>query len=197
MTGGPLGYPLNEWASLLSEPKGVFNWPDWQTPRVFVESKRAASKAGRSRFVSHETERCRLHVQLMDQTGASIQGVEVCLMMWRLRPMEDMTAVLNTTYEGKPVCIARVDVRPTKPHTNTFWRRFRAPPEINTSHLHPFAENASLGRRAFDPLGNLPHAIPLDAEPERLRDFLQVAERAFNVDGLASLPKPPTQESLI
>ncbi|GJD73111.1 hypothetical protein CFIICLFH_1336 [Methylobacterium goesingense] len=197
MTGGPLGYPLNEWASLLNESKGVFNWPDWQTPRVFVEGKRAAAKAGRSRFVSHETERCRLHVQLMDKSGASIEGAEVCLMMWRYRPMEDMSAILSVAYEGKSVCICRVDVRPAAPHINKHWRRFGGPSEINGSHVHQFSDNATLGRKAFDPFGNLPQAVPLHTEPDHLRDFLQVVERAFNVDGLTTLHPPPTQESLL
>ena len=197
VTNDALGYPLNEWASLALRPKALFSWPDWQTPSVFVESKAAATRAGRSRFMSHEAERCRLHVQLMDESGAALEGMELLLMMWRNRPLIDMTAALNILHEGKFICIARIDARPEKPHTNIFWRRFGCPPEIAASHHHPFAQNASIGRKAFDPYKNLPVAYPLDTEPEHLRDFLQVVEQAFKIEGLVNLPPPPTQGSLI
>lgn len=133
----------------------------------------------------------------MDDSGAAIEGAEIVLMMWRNRPLEDMTAILHTSHEGKFVCVARVDARPDKPHINAFWRRFQCPPEINGSHRHPFAQNATFGRKAFDPYANLPVAYPLDSEPEHLRDFLHVVEQAFKVDGLVNLPPPPTQGSML
>lgn len=118
-------------------------------------------------------------------------------MMWRNRPLEEMTALLNVPHEGKPVCISRVDVRPDAPHANRHWRRFACPPHIDGSHVHPFEQNMALGPIAFDPLGNLPVAYPLSDEPEHLQDFLQVVELAFNVDGLTSLPPPPTQGRML
>lgn len=133
----------------------------------------------------------------MDATEATIEGAEILLLMWRNRLMEDMTALMNTMHEGKMVCISRVDVRPSAPHANRFWRRFGCPAHVDCSHIHPFDQNALIGRHAFDPHGNLPVAYPLEAEPEHLRDFLQVVERTFNVTGLEQLPPPPTQGSLL
>lgn len=133
----------------------------------------------------------------MDESGAALEGAEVVLMMWRHRPLVDMTALLHVSHGGKFVCVSRVDACPEKPHINVLWRRFGCPPEIAGSHHHPFAQNASIGRKAFDPFGNLPVAYPLESEPEHLRDFLQVVEQAFKVEGLRILPPPPTQGSLL
>ena len=111
--------------------------------------------------------------------------------------MQDMTALLSVTHEGKPICISRIDALPSAPHVNVHWRRFGAPSQVDVSHCHPFGENASLGRKAFDPYANLPHAVPLAEEPQHLRDFLQVVEKTFNIEGIADLPPPPTQGSML
>jgi hypothetical protein len=133
----------------------------------------------------------------MGASGASLEGVEVVILMWRYRQMEDMTALFNVSYESKPVCISRVDVRPASPHANAFWRQFKCPPQIDGSHVHPYAQNMALKSKAFDPKGNLPVAFPLSEEPQHLKDFLRAAELAFNVEGLTMLPPPPTHGSLI
>lgn len=189
--------PFEAWRRLIEAPKAIFGWPGWDTSPVYQETKQSAAKAGRTRFVSRETERCRLNVQVMDNSGATLEGVEVIILMWRHRPMEDMTALFNVSHGHKPICISRVDVRPASPHPNAFWRRFKCPSEIHGSHVHPFAQNMTLGNQAFDPKGNLPVALPLDQEPQHLKDFLRVAELAFNVDGLTTLLPPPTQGSLL
>jgi hypothetical protein len=192
-----LGYPLNEWGALAEGAKTLFSWPDWQSRRVYRESKKSAQVAGRLPFQSRETERYQLHVLLADTSGASIEGAALRIMVWRHRPMQDMTATLEATHQMKPVCLARLDVAPSGVHINRFWRRFKCPPTIEGSHFHPFEQNALVGRSAFDPSENLPVAVPVDPEPQSFRDFVKVIGSVFNISETEKLPTPPAQESML
>lgn len=188
---------MREWCGLVQCRKAVFGWPSWIEVPSRHESPARARRAGRTPFISHEADRCTLTVLLADETSASLEGTHLRIMAWKRRSLEDVTAILETLYEGKPTCLARVDCHPRSPHTNQHWRKFGCPATIDGSHVHRFEENARVGRDAFHPVGNLPVAYPVEEEPQSFRDFVRLVGVVFAIAGLDDLPPPPTQEGMV
>jgi hypothetical protein len=178
---------LARWVELATQKKQIFDWPSWQ-----LQSARQR-KAGE---VPSGTDQFTLAVLLSDETGVSIEGLELRIIVWRDRPHDDATALLQVE-DGSWMTISRLDCWPNSPHINTYWKRLQQPPQIEGSHVHRCEDNARLGRRAFNPFANLPSAMPVDSSPQSFRDMMVLVENYFNVDGASKLPPPDWQGRLI
>lgn len=181
---------LEEWCDLLSQPKFIFGWPDWEKIPIAQEDKVTALTAGRVPLRSQSAQRVEILTQLQDENAIALEGVRLRLAAWAERYMEDMTTTLEVLYLERWVCISRIDFIPYAAHANKHWRRFKLPAEVNGSHIHSCQNNAKLGLEAFTPRENLPVAMPLDQEPRSFREVLSVIEKEFGVSGLADLPPP-------
>ena len=60
---------------------------------------------------------------------------------------------------------------------------------IEGHHVHRYADNAKIGRKAFAPYGNLPVAWPLEPIPS-FREFLRIVSREFHIDGVETFQSP-------
>lgn len=184
---------FQNWQKLLNEPKSIFDWPSWEPIQIAYDNRDRANPSLRSRVA----ERSQLLVQLSDEHGVSIEGVRVRVVAWVNRPMEDITVTFEVLNVQNWLCISRIDIQPTGPHTNQHWRKFNLNPDVNGSHIHSFEDNVKLGREAFAPLGNLPNALPLDEEPASFREICQLVTKVFRVEAFDSLPTPEWNGSLL
>lgn len=177
---------VERWVQLAAMKKQIFGWPDWQL------SSPRQRKAGE---VATHADQFFLSVLLCNESGASIEGLELRIVVWRDRPNEDATALLQTEDDGW-LAICRLDCWPPSPHENKDWRRLGCAPHIEDSHVHLCVDNAKLGRKAFKPHQNLPVAVPVNETPHSWRDMMGLVEYYFNVDGAAQLPPPDWQGRL-
>lgn len=182
---------LREWGEIWRGPKSIVGWAnDWQEIKVARLTQAQATKKGTKPFRSSDAQQLEIVNLIGDANCVSIEGLRLRIQAWRERPLTDVTATLELVRGYESVCLARVDMRPTSPHVNVHWRRFKLVHEIEGSHVHPFDMNAKLGRDAFAPAGNLPVAVPLDPEPESFAEFVAMVEALFKIDGTAQLRGP-------
>ncbi|RWC32342.1 hypothetical protein [Mesorhizobium sp.] len=178
---------VENWVAIAGMPKAIFGWPDWQT--TSPRQRKIGQEAG-------ESDQLVLSSLLLDDSGATLEGVELRIVVWRDRPLEDATALLQVENDGW-MPISRLDCWPYSPHTNRYWRRLHQIPIVDGSHIHRTEDNARLGRKAFTASENLPSAVVVDSEPQSFRDMLRMVEFYFNIDGACDLPPPQWQERLI
>jgi hypothetical protein len=178
---------VENWVAIAEMPKAIFGWPDWQT--TSPRQRKIGEGAG-------ESDQLVLASLLIDGSGVSLEGVELRIVVWRDRPIEDATALLQVENDGW-MPISRLDCWPYSPHTNRYWKRLHQAPIVEGSHIHRTQDNARLGRKAFTASENLPSAVSVDGEPQSFRDMLRLVKLYFNIDGACDLPPPQWQERLI
>jgi hypothetical protein len=176
---------VSNWVGIAKMPKAIFGWPSWEI-----------SSSNRKTDGANESDQMVLTALLADQNGAGLEGVELRIVVWRNRSMEDVTALLQIENDGW-IPIARLDSWPYSPHTNRHWKQLKQMPTVEGSHVHHCWDNAKLGRKAFGPYQNLPSAVPVDSEPNSFRDMLKLVEVHFNIVGASKLPAPEWQERLL
>ncbi|WP_172729866.1 hypothetical protein [Neorhizobium galegae] len=184
---------FEEWRSLLSDPKSIFDWPTWEFLHVIHDNR----DKNMPPLKSKSAQRIQLLVQLADQHDISLEGVRVRFCAWADRPMEDITATFEVLHSERWACISRIDFHPYAPHSNRYWRKFGLAADVNGSHIHSYDSNARLGIDAFTAGGNLPNASSLDEEPGSFREICQVVGRSFNIKECGNLQMPEWNGSLL
>lgn len=187
---------LEAWQAIVVAPKSLFGWPSWSEGPMYRESRKQAAEAGRLPLFSDLALRSEMIITVSDSSDIAMEDVRIRIVVWRNRPMEDVTATFEIHDSVRWVCVSRVDVAPPAPHTNRYWRQYHLPPEINGSHIHTCEDNARIGADAFVPVGNLPNARALDTEPQSFREICAAIGMHFNISGLGDLPAPDWNGSL-
>ena len=116
------------------------------------------------------------------------------MVAWAFRELREVTATLEVAGNRSFVTIARIDGWPVDPHINPMMRQHpslkRLPAQIDSHHVHRFADNARLGVEAFAPYANLPVAAPTSDDLGSFRDFLRTVAAEFQIDGADKLQAP-------
>lgn len=179
-------------------PKTLLTWPGWSEPEPPPPPSKAQSK-GELHSVS--AERTWAVIPLADASGAGLEGVQLRLTAWAYRRMHEVTATLEVSGGRSFVTIARLDAWPSSRHMNTLIRTVpglrHLPMAVDGCHVHRFSENAKVGRKAFEPIWNLPIVTPLDAPLTSFRGFLRTVGEEFNISGLEGFDPPAWQEYLV
>jgi hypothetical protein len=170
----------------------MLQWPAWSE----VEPPKARDGSARDDVRTAAAEQIRAVVPLGEVDGPGLEGVRLRLVAWPFRRDFDVTATLEVPGGRSFVTIARLDAWPPDPHVNT--RRHPAlrhlPRRIEGNHVHRFADNARLGRKAFSE--NLPIAAPID-EIRSFRDFARRVGEEFNIVGTDDIEPPPNWQGLL
>ncbi|MDR9758812.1 hypothetical protein RJJ37_04050 [Rhizobium redzepovicii] len=185
------------WQQIILSPKSVFNWPSWVDGSMYRESRRQAKVSGRLPLISDLAARLEMIISLANSDDIALEDVRIRLMVWKNRPMEDVTATFEIYDIVRWACASRIDFVPVSPHPNKHWRKYALEPEVNGSHIHTCEDNAKIGPDAFAPVGNLPNARGLDREPQSFKDVCQQVGQLFNVTGLQDLPPPDWNWSML
>lgn len=181
---------LEDWQRLVALRKTVFSWPSWVDASMYRESRKQATELGRLPLQSDLAARSEMFINVADEHQIAIEDVRIRLLVWKNRPMEDITATFEIHDAVRWICVSRIDFVPPSGHANKFWRKYGLDPEVNTSHIHSCEDNVKLGAEAFAPLGNLPNARALDKEPESFKELCRLVGEHFNITDLQDLPAP-------
>jgi hypothetical protein len=172
------------WRDIANCRKTIATWADWSDPPVLPS--RHVGDDRDVHTVAGET--IELKVQLADENGVGLEGVQLRITAWPYRRNRDLTATLEV-----PGGRSFVTAWPPDPHMNLRARAHpgcgHLPREISGHHVHRFDDNVRLGRDAFGP-GNLPLAAPVNGRLESFRDFIRVLSDEFKIDGLDQLNPP-------
>jgi hypothetical protein len=145
----------------------------------------------------HGATRLRL-VAPLDIGAVTEEGLR--LMMTALKNRQDQSVTIQLEYappRERERAISRIEWRPVKGHNN----HSLGPPElrnreIRNTHYHPFEMNwAAAPARVRR--GEIPIAVPLNPDFRDLRKALAFAEKYFRIKGLAAVPNPPWQSTLL
>jgi hypothetical protein len=178
------------WRTIASMAKEPLGWPVW--PEIELPKPRTAQT--RADLVTKTAECTRIVIPLARVDGEGIEGVRLRITAWPFRRQYDVTATLEVEGGRSFVTIARLDAWPPDGHLNGVSRQHRnllnVPAEVIGDHVHRFEDNATLGRSAFAPHGNLPIARAIDKPITSFKQFLATVELEFNISGLRDWPSP-------
>ena len=185
---------LGEWQHIVDVRKTMLQWPTWTEVDPPV---RGGGRRGDVHTAAAES--IRIVVQLCETDGPGLEGARLRLVAWPFRREYDLTATLEVPEGGSFVTITRLDAWPADPHVNTRARSHPAlrhlPHRIDSHHVHRFADNAKLGRKAFQ--DNLPVAVPVESELRSFRDFARIIGQEFNIEGTDQIEPPPDWHGLL
>jgi hypothetical protein len=188
-----------DWQRVAEMQKELLTWPNWPDPPLPPSGLRAVARREELHTTAGET--ISVVMPLAEAAGGpGLEGVRLRLTASPFRREHNVSATLEVEGGRSFVTIGRIDAWPADPHVNGRARKHPAlrhlPPMVEGHHIHRFADNASLGREAFAPTGNLPAAAPLEQSLQSFRDFLRIVQREFRIDGLEEFP-PPDWRSLV
>jgi hypothetical protein len=191
------------WRTIVEQRKTLFGWPVWSDVQPLPTGVRV--RTTRHDIHTASAEITRAVVQLADSKGVGLEAVRLRLTAWAFRRHQDVTATLEVEGGRSFVTIARVDAWPSDPHMNSRKARRLSglrnlEAQIDTCHVHRFADNAKLGRSAFGAglEGNLPIAVRIGGGGlGSFRDFLRTVGTEFNIGGLENIQPPNGWQTIL
>jgi hypothetical protein len=143
------------WRHVAEIEKELLQWPVWSgvapRERTDCSSDDLSTSAADTVYV---------RIPLGEVGGLGLEGVFLRLTALAYRREFNVTATLEVPGRRSWITIARVDGWPPAPHANIQVRRHPAlrglRAMVEGHHVHRFADNARLGRKAFEPTQNLP-----------------------------------------
>jgi hypothetical protein len=137
-------------------------------------------------------------VSALEVDGVTLAGVQ--LRMRAITDLPDRAVMIQLEYnppKGRNERLIRVEWRPLAPHVNN--GKAPSPYEFMTiagSHIHRFEHNYNVaGERMVR--NNLPHAIPLEPDPENFRELLELAGKELNISDLHRVETPEWQARMV
>ncbi|KPB01362.1 hypothetical protein [Ahrensia marina] len=183
---------LDDWIERAETPKTLGDWPAWE---AIAPRGRDAKHGPETRLASMRCEKYEFVVPLATASSLLIQGLRLRMLAPSQRKNEDLVANLESLYQGKFRCIARIEFWPESPHFNKHWKRLGIQANVQGSHVHSTRLNSRLGEDAFLPFENLPCAEPID-EPTSFREAVNKIETIYNISGLKEIEAPPWNDQL-
>lgn len=184
------------WRRVAEIEKELLQWPTWSS----VAAQERADSTDELSTSAADTVYVR--IPLGETCGPGLEGVFLRLNALAYRREFNVTATLEFPGGRSWITIARVDGWPSAPHVNIRARGHpalrRLPAMVEGHHVHRFADNARLGRSAFEPPQNLPVAVPVNESIQSFRDFLRIVAKEFHIaPELDRFDSPDSWELLI
>lgn len=137
-------------------------------------------------------------VSPLEVDGVTLSGVQ--LRMRAIKDLPDRAVMIQLEYNpprGRSERLIRIEWRPLTPHVNN--GRAPDPYKFTTiagSHVHLFEHNYIV---AADRMvrHNLPHAIPLEPEPENFIELLEFAGKILKISNLHRVEMPEWQARMV